>query len=244
MILSVEDIPSKGKFGHVPPLNLRPLTFIEMLEYNNDVAGNSIKSYLKDINWLIRMDKGILNQSLYDLDYIIFMMKVHTISDNKEFSTDVKCTCGFKNRVDFDLSNFVFKDIEKGAQELQNVLLGGFKYKIRVPKVSDFLEVINKYNLYQKVSDVDVVKIISMFAEFKTMPNDIERAVLNASRDEISILYSVENRYLDSVESIKVKCSNCDKHGGMTVGVGSLIVDMFRDVLLNNPVDESKIQLD
>lgn len=242
MILTINDLPSGGKFGHVAPLNLRPLTFIEMLEYNNDVAGTSIKSYLKDIKWLEKMDKGILNHSLYDLDYIIFMMKVHTISDDKEFSTDVKCSCGNKIRVDFDLSSFKFKDVNAEEIEVQNVLLGGFKYKVKVPRISDFLNVVNKYNLYNKVSQIDVVKIISMFPEFKAMPNDVENAVLNANRDEISILYTIEDRYLSSVKPISVECPHCDKVEGMTIGIGSLIVDMFRDVLLNNPVTESKIQ--
>jgi len=72
------------------------------------------------------------------------------------------------------------------------------------------------------------------------MPNDVERDVFGAKRDEVTILYLLETKYLRSVEPLKVEC-DCKK-GGTTVRIESLIVDMFRNVLLNNPATESKIQ--
>ena len=84
MLLLPNDLPSKGEYSFSPPINLRPLSFIEILEYTNQTTGSEVKDYLRDISWLQKMDPGILEHSLYDLDYIIFMMKVHTISDNKE----------------------------------------------------------------------------------------------------------------------------------------------------------------
>jgi hypothetical protein len=245
MLLLPQDLPSKGEYSASPPLKYRPFTFLEILEYSNEVTGSAVKDYLRDIQWLQRLDPGILQHSLYDLDYLIFMMKVHTISDSKEFKTDVKCTtCNTLNRFTFDLGDFSFIDVEPRQETVANVLLGGYKYRIKIPTIETFLKVLKLYSLYNKTDKVEVVKLISMFPEFETIPNDIEQAVLNSDRKDISILYMLESKYLSSTNSMKRTCSTCQKEGGMAIGISSLIADMFRDVLLNNPIDESQVQFE
>jgi hypothetical protein len=245
MILLPNDLPSGGKFGNSPTLNLRPLTFMEILEYSNQTTGNSVKDYIRDIQWLERMDPNILEHSLYDLDYIIFMMKVHTISDNKEFQTDINCkVCGHTNRINLDLSDFKFNEPDEKDKLIRRVKLDGYVYKVSVPTVKTFKDVISLYSLYQKTDKVDVVKLISLFPDFKVNPNEIENLVLNASREDITILYLLETKYLQSVKSINHVCENCKTEGGMAIGISSLIADMFLNVLLNNTVDESKIQFE
>lgn len=245
MLLLSKDLPSKGEYSQSPPIKLRPFSFLEILEYTNEVTGSTVKDYLRDINWLARLDPGILQHSLYDLDYLIFMMKVHTISDTREFQTDVKCsTCNTPNRFHFGLEDFSFIDVEPKENLVSRVLLGGYKYKVKIPTIGEFLEVLRKYSLYQKTDKVEVVKIISLFPEFQTIPNDIENAVMNSTGRDIAILYMLETKYLSSTNSIKRTCGNCNKKGGMAIGVGSLIANMFLDVLLNNPIDESQVQFE
>ena len=245
MILLPNDLPSNGEYSSSPPLTFKPFNFVEILEYSNEVTGNSVKDYLRDIRWLIKQDPEVLNHSLYDLDYLIFIMKVHTISDTKEFQTDVTCgNCKSKNRVTFGLEDFKFIDVEPNTERISRVLLGGFKYMIKIPTIGTFYEVLKTYGLYQKTDKVEIVKLISLFPEFQTIPNDIEVAVLGANRADIAILYMLEAKYLNSTKSIKRNCGNCSKEGGMAIGISSLIADMFRDVLLNNPIDESQIQFE
>jgi hypothetical protein len=245
MLLLSKDLPSKGEYSNSPPIKFRPFSFLEILEYTNEVTGSSVKDYLRDIYWLQSLDDGILQHSLYDLDYLIFMMKVHTIADTKEFQTDVKCkTCNTPNRFHFGLEDFSFIDVESKDNRVSRVLLGGYKYKITIPTIGDFLEVLKKYNLYQKTDKVEVIKIISLFPEFKTIPNDIEMAVMNSTGTDIAILYMLESKYLSSTESIKRTCTSCQKEGGMAIGINSLIANIFLDVLLNNPIDESQVQFE
>jgi hypothetical protein len=243
MILLTKDLPSKGIYSKSPPISFTPFTFVEILEYSNEVTGSAVKDYLRDIKWLQKMDPNILEHSLYDLDYLIFIMKVHTISDTKEFQTEISCpSCKSRNRVDFDLGDFKFIDLEEGEDRVNRVLLNGYKYHIKVPTIGTFLDVLHKYALYQKTDDISVVKLISLFPEFQTIPNDIENAIFNADRKDISILYMLEVKYLSSTSPIKRTCSECKNEGGMVIGIGSLITDMFRDVLLNNPVTDSQVQ--
>jgi hypothetical protein len=244
MLLLSNDIPSKGEYSLSPPLTFRPFTFLEILEYSNEVTGSSIKDYLRDINWLIRLDPGVLNHSLYDLDYLIFIMKVHTISDDREFQSDIQCDCGTMNRFRFNLADFSFDELDPKEELVSRVLIGGYKYKIRIPTIGQFLDILKTYSLYNKTDKVEIVKLISMFSEFDSMPNDVEMAILNSNRKDISILYMLETKYLSNVKSVNRTCTGCNKEGGMAVGIGSLIANMFRDVLLNNPIDESQVQFE
>ena len=248
MILTAGDLPSNGEYiaaAAAKPIHLRPLNFIEILEYSNEVTGNSIKNYLRDLRWLIKLDPNVLGHSLYDLDYLIFMMKVHTIADNKDFQTDIECgTCKTPNRLDLTMADFQFIDVEPRSEMVSNVLLGGYKFKISVPTIGTFLEVLNTYNMYQKTERAEIPKLISLFPEFKTIPNDIEYAVFNSSREDIAILYMLETKYLSSTKPVKRTCTSCNKEGGMAIGIGSLIASMFRDVLLNNPIDDTQVQFE
>lgn len=243
MILTISDLPSNGKFGTAPPLRLRPLTFLEVIEYTSEVTGNTVKNYIRDIKWLRKLDENVVHHSLYDLQYLIFMMKVHTISDNRSFQSEVSCpNCGNRDAVSFDLGDFNFRDLSDKDKLPTKVELGGFKYDVKVPTISTFLEVLNKYALYKKSDNVDVVKLISLFPEFASSPNDIENAVLNATRKDISILYLLEVSYLNSMEPLKKICTKCKNEGGMMIGISSLIIDMFRDILFNSHIDEDEVQ--
>lgn len=246
MILTPNDLPSKGLYVPTPtPIYLRPLNFMEILEYSNEVTGNSIKEYLRDIKWLMKLDPNIKNHSLYDLDYLIFMMKVHTISDNKTFSTDIECPkCGTKNRIEISLDDFSFIDVEKESERVKRVKLGGTTFNIKVPTIETFAEVLYTYSLYMKTDKAEIPKLVSLFAEFSTMPNHVEEAIFNANRNDISILYMLEMKYLSSTNPIKRTCSNCNDKGGMAIGISSLIANMFRDVLLNNAIDDSQVQFE
>ena len=243
MILTPEDLPSKGLYSQAGPVYFRPLTFLEILDYSNEVAGNSIKDCLKDMRWLMKLDPNIKNHSLYDLDYLIFMMKVHTISDNKTFISDIQCPkCSTRNRVEIELSDFKFIDAQPTDQLIRRVLLGGKKLQVELPTIGDFADILHTYSIYMKTDKVEIPKLVSLFPEFKTIPNVIENAVFQADREDISILYMLEMKYLSPTESIKRTCSTCNEKGGMAIGIGSLIPSMFRDLLLNNAVDESQVQ--
>jgi hypothetical protein len=73
------------------------------------------------------------------------------------------------------------------------------------------------------------------------MPNDIEDAVFEANREDISVLYYLETMFLTSVEPVFKECTKCKNERGMAIRIESLIANMFRDILLNNASLESKI---
>lgn len=245
MILTPNDLPSKGLYSNAGPLYLRPLSFLEMIEYTNEVTGNSIKDCIRDLKWLIRLDSSVKDHSLFDLDYLIFMMKVHTISDNKDFVSNIKCpVCGTDNRIEIDLGDFKFVDAKPKDELIKRVVLGGTKFHIGIPTIGEFMDVLNTYSIYQKTDKVEIPKLVSLFPEFKTIPNVVENAIFNSTRKDISILYMLETNYLSTTEPIKRTCAKCDIKGGMAIGISSLIADMFRNVLFNCPVNESDVQFE
>ena len=62
----------------------------------------------------------------------------------------------------------------------------------------------------------------------------------------ITLLLALKDIYFDSVNPITVHCScendkKPEERRGVVVSVDSLIVDFFRDICINSPIDGSKI---
>ena len=84
-----------------------------------------------------------------------------------------------------------------------------------------------------------------MFSNFEIAANKIEAAVQNATHSDITLLKALQDLYFDRLEGIEIICPSCSKNEGerrsLTVSVSSLIVDFFRDIYINSPINESKI---
>jgi hypothetical protein len=123
--------------------------------------------------------------------------------------------------------------------------LGGHKYETTVPTVNDFLKVFEKYLRYKKVTDLKMIKTIALIKDFEFNGNQIEQDVLGATHEDITLLMALRDLYYDRVEPINIVCPDCSKEkeeGGLVaVSVENLIVDFFRDLYRNSPIDGSKI---
>ena len=96
-----------------------------------------------------------------------------------------------------------------------------------------------------------MIKTIAMIGDFNLNGNQIENDVLGATHNDITLLLALRELYYDRVEPIEVYCPNCtsledDGQGGkrrknLAVRVDSLIVDFFRELCNNSPIDGAKI---
>jgi hypothetical protein len=241
MILHSGDVPSKGRWSGKHTCALRPLTFMEIINYNSLTTGSKLKDLIRDIEVLEEMDESILKFSLYDLEYLIFMMKVITITDDIDFRTTKVCKhCGTESLIQFSLADFKFIDVKK-LKEIKAIRLRDGEFNIKMPTIGEFKFVLDKYKMYSELDSLDAIKIISLFKDFKEQSPEIEHAVLNATREDITALSLVEQTYLNNVEVLDRKCEHCDKTGGMVMRIDDSITSMFRGILQNNPPTEDQI---
>ena len=184
-----------------------------------------------------------------DVDFLIFYKKFLTISGQSSFKITVPCpVCGAKIqktiRMDKDIH---YRQIDQNVMEGALVELGGHKYETIVPTVKDFLRVFEKYLRFRKIEDLKMIKTIALIKEFESRGNQVEDDVINATHEDITLLIALRDLYYDRLEPVSVYCEECnadksiEERRSVAVSVESLIVDFFREICINNPIDGSKI---
>lgn len=247
MEILTSQLPSGGYGYEFPSLSIRPMTFMEICGYNENVpTDDPLAKYMYDIKVLQRDDPRILDCYIMDLDFLIFFKKLITVSGDLTYSISVNCPkCGELIKTKIDLNKDVhFSQIDPQIMDGAIIELNGHKYDVQVPTVRSFTKVFETYLRYRKVNDIKMIKTIAMIEGFDTKANQIEADVLGATHEDITLLLALRELYYDRLEPVEIECPSCKADGreaSVTVSVESLTVDFFRDLCTNCPIDGTKI---
>ena len=250
MNIDVSLLPSGGYGYAFPSITVKPLTFSDISEYiNNTPQDDPLGKYLFDLEVLKLDDPHIMDCYVMDVDFLIFYKKLITVSDDLSYHIEAKCPeCGrtIKKTVSFE-RDIHFKQIDTKIMNGAKIELGGHRYDTIVPTIRDFMKVFNVYLKYRKISDLKMIKTIALIKDFDFQGNQVEQDVLQATHSDITLLMALRDLYYDRLEPVQVYCPECNKglkpeeRRSVAVSVESLIVDFFRDLYINCPIDGSKI---
>lgn len=248
MNIDVSLLPSGGYGYDFASVNIKPLNFMEISEYlANTPQDDPLGHYLFDMEMLKGDDKNIEDCYIMDIDFLIFYKKLCTISSDLSYQLEIKCpTCGksVRKSVSFE-KDIHFKQIDPKIMNGARIDLGGHKYDTIVPTYREFMKVFSIYLRYKKVTDLKMIKTIALIKDFDYYANQVEEDVLGAKHSDITLLMALRDLYYDRLEPIELVCPSCSKNGegrgSMAVSVENLIVDFFRELYINSPIDGSKI---
>ena len=250
MNVLVSQLPSGGYGYNFSSISISPMSFIQIVKYLEDIPNQDpLERYLYEIENLIKEDRNIENCYIMDVDFLIFYKKWLTVSGEASFKITVPCpTCGAKIHKVVSMDKDIrYKQIDQAIMEGAFIELGGHKYETIVPTVKDFKKVFEKYLRFRKIEDLKMIKTIALIKEFDIRGNQVEDDVINATHNDITLLLALRDLYYDRVEPINVYCSDCnadlplEERRGVAVSVESLIVDFFREICINHPINGSKI---
>lgn len=250
MNIDVSLLPSGGYGYDFPSIRIQPLNFLEITQYLANVPeDDELGRYLFDMNMLRDDDKNIENCYIMDIDFLIFYKKLCTISDNLTYQVEIKCPdCGkaLKKSISFE-KDIHFKQIDPKIMNGAKIELGGHRYDTIVPTFKDFMKVFNVYLRYRKIQDLKMIKTIALIKDFDYQGNQIEDDILHATHSDITLLMALRELYYDRLEPVELYCPECNKglkreeRRSVAVSVDNLIVDFFRELYINSPIDGSKI---
>lgn len=250
MNVLTSQLPSGGYGYNFSSVQVSPMSFIQITHYLENVPENDpLEKYLYDIKNLLDEDKNIMDCYIMDVDFLIFFKKFITISGDMSFNISIKCPeCGKKLAKTIYMNKDIhFKQIDRSIMEGSYIELGGHKYETIVPTVRDFFKVFQRYLKYRTVTDLKMIKTIALIKESDLLGNQVENDVLNAKHSDVTLLLALRDLYYDRLEKIEFFCEDCNKdktkeeRRSVAVSVESLIVDFFREICDNNPIDGSKI---
>jgi hypothetical protein len=244
-----QHLPSGGYGYSFPSINIKPMTYLEIVGYLESVPTDKLSRYLFDIRWVTADDPNILDCYIMDLDYLIFMKKLITVSRDLSMNISLECPeCHNKIEEKVLINDVMFKAADDAVMEGAVVEINGREYNIKPPTVREFERVFDKYLRYRKIDNIDTIKLISLVQEFDSNPNSVEDTIVNASYEDITMLMALKDLYFDRVEPITVYCQNCYKgkdkkeRRGLTVRINELIVDFFREIPRYNKLTSDKIK--
>lgn len=250
MNILTSQLPSGGYGYKFPSVSVSPMNFFQICKYlENLPSKDPLEKYLYDIKLLVEEDENILDCYVMDLDFLIFYKKLCTVSEDLQYGISITCPdCGkeIKKTISFE-HDIHFKQIDPKVMEGAKIELNHHSYETIVPTVRDFLKVFEIYLRYRKISDLKMIKTIALIKNFDYEGNQIENDVLGATHSDITLLLALRELYYDRLEPIEMFCPDCNKgkkkeeRRSLAVSVESLIVDFFRDLCDNSPIDGSKI---
>ena len=173
-------LPSAGIGYDFTTIHLDPMTFLEMTNYTEGTKDISpIEKYFYDIRLLTREDPNILKCYIMDVDFLIFYKKLISVSSGTTITITVQCpTCGATLKREISLEKDIkFEGIDEKIMNGALVELGGHKYDVAVPTVKDLLRVFDVFKKFGRVSDLKMMKTISLFKDFDTKSQQIEKDV-------------------------------------------------------------------
>lgn len=238
-----QHLPSGGYGYPFPSVNINPMTYLEVVGYLENVPTDRLSKYLFDIKWVTADDPKINDCYIMDLDYLIFMKKIITVSKDLAMNITVECPyCHKKIEEKILINKLMFKAADDAVMEGAEIELNGSIYSIKPPTVREFEKVFENFLRYKKIDNIDTIKLISLVEEFHSNPNKVEAAVLNATHDDITMLMALKELYFDRVEPIELSCKHCKEGRYQTVRVNELIVDFFREIIKHNKLTADKIK--
>lgn len=248
MEISVSLLPSGGYGYAFPTVRITPMNFLGVCQYmENYPKDDPLGSYLYDLKALQEDDQNIKECYIMDVDFLIFYKKLCTVSEDLSYKIQIKCPyCGKQvtKKVNFS-EDIHFKKVDEKIMRGANIKLGGHDYETIVPTVNDFMKVFSLYLKYRKVTDIKMIKTMALIRNFDYQANQIEDDVMGATHSDITLLMALRDLYYDRLEPVMVECPNCRDDRGerreVAVSVDSLIVDFFRELYINSPIDASKI---
>jgi len=244
MVITPTECPSNGLDTDSQSIDLRPLGYQDLLLYSHELASvdNPIARFNIDFKWFRQYVPNWKSINIVDLEYVMFRWKLNSISPDSEFNIKLKCpTCNHTEDFSLDLSML-------DKPKTIDFYLGGtvklgnpestYEYKCCSSEV--FFDVLNKCTRSRRVTSIDTIKLISLFTDFKSNPNLIERLVLDAKYDDVRVLESLKALYLNTRIKLRINCPKCNG-GDWSMRASSLIDDPFLVMVQSEKSIESKI---
>lgn len=250
MNIPVTSLPSGGYGYGFADIKVSPRTFLQITNYLENLPENDpLERYLYEIKDLIEEDKNVLDLYMMDVDFLIFYKKLITVSEDNTFNISIPCpVCkhNIQKRVSLD-HDIHFHKADPQIMGGAVIKLGGHSYETIVPTVRQFFKVFEKYLKYRKIENLDIIKTIALIKDFENHGNQVEEDVLGATHSDITLLKILKELYNNTLDPIEVFCPECnadkaiEERRSIAVSVEPLIVDFFREITINCPVDGSKI---
>jgi hypothetical protein len=229
MIIPTSALPSKGYGTLLSSIEIKPLTYREMIEYSSNAPRDPYLRKIWDIEKLIKRISGWEQLNCFDVDSLIFSTKYISVSSIDKFSLYLDNGKSYE----LPLSSVKFDNLDLDTTNIKFIKLGSIQLPFNICNVVTYLNTItelsNNYNI--KIASLSAILGYNKFTN-----TEVPLLISNATYDEILLLDSLYSKIFETVKPIEVE--------GAVVDINNSITDIFRFLKANKSLDKNKIVLD
>ena len=253
MILNTNTLPSKGLTTAIREINLLPMNYQEILDYNAFRPEEELDKEIHEIEGILGNVPNYGMLSAYDLKMLIFTRKWISATFDPNIIVPIN---GYKYTI--NVGDITFKDIDKtDLMQITSVTLNSGTYPFVIPSIDQYLKTLRFLVGRNIKTDRNTAMLIS---SLDTM-NDTDRiawAIHHAESDEIVALRRLCKTLCDPVNDVTVRRLDPMPTGNMiitdkvkgkdgnikevsVVDINASITDMFRFLESNSKSSTEKI---
>lgn len=228
MIIPTSALPSKGYGTLVKSIEIKPLTYKEMIEYSDGMPKDRYLRKIWDIEKLIKRIPEWRHLNCYDIDSLIFTTKYISAATTDKFTI----TFDDGSVHDILLSNIKFENLNPDSLLIKFIKLNEVKFPFNICTVSNYLDIITELSINSNIKIASLAAILG-YNKGNTQVLDY---INGATYDEILLLDNLYYKIFEIVKPIEVD--------GAVVDVNNSITDIFRFLKINKFMDKTKVILD
>lgn len=237
--VSTKDLPSGGyHLKEQRVYDLHPATFRQMMKYDEYPSNTYIQRVRRDL-LLLKDDIPDLSViSLFDLDGLIFLKKLISISKTPEVTVTTQCQhCGSINTISLSLDDMTYKNISKDALDIDFVEINGTKYPVRIPGADYVLKAAELFHQHKEIVSPKIFLLCCILGFNENYK--IKQVLESSTLDDILLIDKLYTLLSGASKLAEFTCKSCNEKG--TVEVNEVSTDMFRDLRINCELPKEKI---
>lgn len=249
LIIPVAKLPSKGYGYHITNIEIPPMVYADILEYQKDLDAS--KNALSDFQVMLRhlllpLQHGA-DISLYDASALLATRSFASVC--KELASPMTITyhCPVHDKqeqlqVTMDSIQFGFMD--KALKKIKAVRLKDKERDIIIPTIGQFLELAdNIKTLLPANNALRYLYILSMFADAYNSDSvdELVQDFLSADTEDIFTLEWLYAQITSGITGFNANCSNGKEPVVVFINTFKPITEIFQNILSNRIFDKVQI---
>jgi hypothetical protein len=222
-------------------VNLNPMTYRDMIEYDNNKSSDKLTQLKVDIELLKKDTPNIGELNYFDFESVLMMKKLISVTSVPSVKLERTCTCGNLDIITVNIDELRYTDFDPDiAGSMSSVKIGNKVIGLKVPKLNDVEELLTLLQMTRSDVDFEIFQTLSI-VDFGSRPNEVIYAINNATHGDILLLEYLKHAFIGGSKEFDHTCTKCGRKESVTIN--SMVTGMFRLLQFNEKIDKNKITL-
>lgn len=241
LIIPISSLPSKGYGYHIDKLEIPPLVYSDILEYQKELISsqNALTDFLVQLKHLLLPLHRGEEISLYDAVTLMALRSFASVCKDIGSPMTVTYTCPVHHKqeqLQVTMDNIKYGNMDKALKKAKAVILKGKERNIFVPTIGQFTDLASRIKTLLPTNNaLRYLYILSMFQDAyeEDRISELINDFLTADTEDIFTLEWMYAQITSAFVGFKAECSSGKEPVVVFIDSFKPITDIFQNILSN-----------